>query len=84
MLLQIQGSFAQLVCHLGGASGIGRATVERLASEGATVAIFDINSEAGQKLAGLFTFQPHHSRIYTIHVHHKPCTAHRVLVNHVS
>ena len=37
---------------LGGASGIGRATVERLSQEGAVVAVFDINREAGEKLAG--------------------------------
>ena len=64
MLLRIRGSCAQYVCHLGGASGIGRATVERLANEGAIVAIFDINREAGQKLAGLLTIQPNHSMIY--------------------
>ena len=37
---------------IGGASGIGRATVERLSQEGATVAVFDINKEEGEKLAG--------------------------------
>ena len=35
----------------GGASGIGRATARRLASEGATVVIVDLNREAGQELA---------------------------------
>jgi NAD(P)-dependent dehydrogenase (short-subunit alcohol dehydrogenase family) len=35
----------------GGASGIGRATVERLAGEGSAVAIFDINKENGEELA---------------------------------
>lgn len=36
---------------LGGASGIGKATVERLSEEGASVAVFDINKEAGESLA---------------------------------
>lgn len=35
----------------GGASGIGKATVERLVEEGATVGVFDINKEAGEALA---------------------------------
>ena len=35
----------------GGASGLGRATVEALSAQGARVAIFDINGEAGQELA---------------------------------
>lgn len=35
----------------GGASGLGRATVERFAAEGANVAIFDLNDEAGTALA---------------------------------
>ena len=64
----MQGSCAQYVCHLGGAFGIGRATVERLANEGAIVAIFDINSKAGQKVAGLFTIQPNHSIIYEAYI----------------
>lgn len=35
----------------GGAAGIGRATVERLAKEGAKVIVADCNLEAAQKLA---------------------------------
>jgi meso-butanediol dehydrogenase/(S,S)-butanediol dehydrogenase/diacetyl reductase len=34
----------------GGASGIGQATVERLGSEGARVALLDINTEAGMRV----------------------------------
>ena len=34
----------------GGVSGIGLATVERLAQEGATVNIFDINKSAGERV----------------------------------
>jgi NAD(P)-dependent dehydrogenase (short-subunit alcohol dehydrogenase family) len=36
----------------GGASGIGRATVERAAAEGAAVAILDKNGDAASALAG--------------------------------
>lgn len=36
----------------GGASGIGRATVDRLASEGVTVVIADISDEAGESAVG--------------------------------
>lgn len=35
----------------GGASGIGKATARRIASEGAAVAISDIQTEAGEALA---------------------------------
>jgi NAD(P)-dependent dehydrogenase (short-subunit alcohol dehydrogenase family) len=35
----------------GGASGIGRATVERYAADGANVAIFDLNEELGRSVA---------------------------------
>ena len=35
----------------GGASGVGRSTVELLLQEGAFVAISDINAEAGQAFA---------------------------------
>lgn len=36
----------------GGASGLGRATVEHFVSAGARVAIFDLNAELGEALAG--------------------------------
>ena len=35
----------------GGAAGLGRATVELFAAEGATVSIWDVNAEQGQSLA---------------------------------
>ncbi len=41
----------------GGASGIGRACVERLASEGAKVGIFDLNEQQGTALARELTSQ---------------------------
>src|SRR5512146_915499 len=41
----------------GGALGIGRACVERLAEEGAAVAILDVLDEAGQALADRLTEQ---------------------------
>ena len=40
----------QAIVVTGGASGIGRATVERLTGEGAHVAVFDINEAAGTAL----------------------------------
>ena len=42
---------------VGGASGIGQATVERLANEGASVGIFDINENSGRSLAGAWRLQ---------------------------
>ena len=36
----------------GGASGIGRASIERFAAEGARVVIADIDADAGEELAG--------------------------------
>jgi NAD(P)-dependent dehydrogenase (short-subunit alcohol dehydrogenase family) len=39
----------------GGASGIGAATVREFANDGVQVAIFDINTEAGQELAASLT-----------------------------
>ena len=50
----------------GGAVGIGRACVERLAQEGASVAIFDINDSAGQALAA--GLQDHGQRVAFWHV----------------
>ncbi|HEX4909473.1 MAG TPA: glucose 1-dehydrogenase [Permianibacter sp.] len=43
----------------GGAVGIGRACVERLAQEGASVAIFDVNASAGRALAGELSERGH-------------------------
>ena len=39
----------------GGAAGLGRATVELFAAEGAAVSIWDVNSEAGEALAAALT-----------------------------
>jgi 3-oxoacyl-[acyl-carrier protein] reductase len=39
----------------GGSAGLGRATVERFAAEGAAVSIWDVNGEAGQALADAVT-----------------------------
>lgn len=36
----------------GGASGLGKATAERLANDGARVTVFDVNTEAGTDVAG--------------------------------
>ena len=46
--MKIDGSVALVT---GGASGLGEATVRRLASQGARVAIVDLNGERGQALA---------------------------------
>lgn len=48
MDLKLKGKVAIVT---GGAMGIGEATARKLASEGATVAIFDVNREAGAKTA---------------------------------
>jgi NAD(P)-dependent dehydrogenase (short-subunit alcohol dehydrogenase family) len=40
----------QVAIVTGGASGLGRATVEALVGKGANVAVFDLNDEAGQAL----------------------------------
>ena len=47
-----RGRFVNCVAIVtGGASGIGRATAERLANDGASVAIFDINDRLGRTVA---------------------------------
>jgi NAD(P)-dependent dehydrogenase (short-subunit alcohol dehydrogenase family) len=47
--MEIQGSGALVV---GGASGLGEATVRRLHAQGAVVTIADVNAERGEELAG--------------------------------
>ena len=42
----------RLAVVTGGASGIGRATARRMADEGATVAVIDINGDAAHEVAG--------------------------------
>lgn len=46
--MDIEGKTAVVT---GGASGLGRGTVEKYAFEGANVAIFDLNDEVGQQIA---------------------------------
>ena len=46
----------------GGGSGLGAATVERLAKEGANVVIVDLNAEQGEALAGKIGGQAHSSK----------------------
>lgn len=48
--MQLDSSIAAVVT--GGASGLGAATVRRLASRGVKVAVFDFNAELGEALAG--------------------------------
>lgn len=48
--MEINGKTAVVT---GGASGLGRATVERYVADGANVAIFDLNETAGNELASL-------------------------------
>jgi len=48
-LMQLDSSIAAVVT--GGASGLGRASAEALASAGVKVAIFDLNAEAGEAIA---------------------------------
>ena len=47
----------------GGASGLGRATAERFAGQGARVAIFDLNREAGAELQGALGEQGIYCRV---------------------
>ena len=50
----------------GGAQGIGKATVEKFLSEGAQVAIWDINQEKGQKLASDLSKEGQVCRFYQV------------------
>ncbi|MBL0085541.1 MAG: SDR family NAD(P)-dependent oxidoreductase [Ideonella sp.] len=47
--MQLDASISAVIT--GGASGLGAATARRLASRGVRVALFDLNAEAGEKLA---------------------------------
>jgi NAD(P)-dependent dehydrogenase (short-subunit alcohol dehydrogenase family) len=47
--MELKGKVAVIT---GGASGLGKATVERFARQGTKVAIFDMNEESGNALAG--------------------------------
>ena len=52
-------------------SGIGKATVERLASEGATVAIFDVNRSAGEQLVSELTSKSQKATFMEVDVSNK-------------
>ncbi|MFG1174942.1 SDR family NAD(P)-dependent oxidoreductase [Erwiniaceae bacterium CAU 1747] len=52
----------------GGASGIGAATVQRLASEGAAVVIADLNETAGKQLESRLNNDGHQSLFFKINV----------------
>ena len=61
----------QAVIVAGGASGIGKATVERLAKEGASVAIFDINDSAGKAVATALSQEGYNVSYYKVDVSDK-------------
>ena len=48
--MQLDASVAAIVT--GGASGLGAATARRLAGHGVKVALFDLNTELGERVAG--------------------------------
>ena len=55
----------------GGASGIGRAVVERFLNDGARVAVFDINDELGVALEADQTSKGHEMKYYKVDVSNK-------------
>lgn len=55
----------------GGASGIGRATVELLAARGAAVAIFDVNESAGSEAATVVSSGGRETSSYKVNIRHR-------------
>ena len=48
--MKLDGSISAVVT--GGASGLGEGTARALAAQGVKVALFDLNEEAGERIAG--------------------------------
>lgn len=64
-----KGRFAGKVSIItGGASGIGRATVQRFLNDGAAVAVFDINESAGNQLQTDLTAAGYNIKFYPVDV----------------
>ena len=64
-----KGRFAGKVAIItGGASGIGRATVQRFLNDGAAVAVFDINESAGNQLQTDLTAAGYNIKFYPVDV----------------
>ena len=64
-----KGRFAGKVCIItGGASGIGRATVNRFVNDGASVAAFDVNEAAGKHLQDELTAAGYNVKFYKVNV----------------
>ena len=64
-----KGRFVGKVCIItGGASGIGRATVNRFVNDGASVAAFDINEAAGKNLQDELTAAGYDVKFYKVNV----------------
>ena len=64
-----KGRFSNKVCIItGGASGIGRATVNRFVNDGASVAAFDVNEAAGKHLQDELTAAGYNVKFYKVNV----------------
>lgn len=64
-----RGRFSNKVCIItGGASGIGRATVNRFVNDGASVAAFDVNEAAGKHLQDELTAAGYNVKFYKVNV----------------